>query len=137
MATKVSFTITKSNKFNGTGNVGQFRPSYSTGQIIFVEDTGKIYLDFHNKRTCYTPDIMVQPVSDGGIKFIGVSSIDPTGPVGLDGTITIGSTTVTPKIGDMVAWNKKEYIFRNGDDGQKWYELGDEDELSWQDDTES
>lgn len=104
-----------------------FKPPYSTGQIIFVEDEGQIFLDFHNWRRCYS-------VSDGdrkgSMRYLGISTTDPT-----TGTVTVDGKVVEPKGTDLVVFGTKEYIYRKGVDGKfNWYEIGDEDEPCWNED---
>lgn len=110
----------------------QFKPAYSAGQIIFVEDTGRIYLDFHNHRRCYTPDISGLESQIASLshttKFIGTADGDPT-----LGNVTIGGKAISPNIGDIVSFGKKEYLYRKGELGETWYEIGDEDEMTWAD----
>ena len=107
-----------------------FKPRYSEGQIIFVEDEGNIYLDFHGWRKCYTKGEGMDPTN---IRFLGVSDDDPAlAPA--SGTIHINGAEVTPKSNDMVVYNTKEYLYRDGTNGEGWYEIGDEDEPTWSDD---
>ena len=130
MAAKVSFKITTGEKFKMpqdgeyTGSNGnQFSPAYCPGQITFVENLGKIYLDFHNYRQCYTPIGSLH----NGLNYLGISTTDPT-----TGTVTINGTVIIPNEKDMVVFGKKEYIYRadeNGDLG--WFELGNEDSPEW------
>lgn len=54
---------------------------------------------------------------ESAMHFIGVSTTDPS-----TGTVTIGGKIHTPANGDVVLYNKKEYVYGNG----KWNELGDE-----------
>lgn len=107
-----------------------FKPKYSTGQIIFVEDEGNIYLDFHRWRKCYTND------DQTNIRFLGVADEDPTlAPE--SGIIHINGNEVTPSPNDMVAWNKKEYLWREDKEQNgvfKWFEIGNEDAPEWQND---
>ena len=131
----VSFKITSSSKFKGHGlefngtNDDSFSPPFKEGQITFVEGAGKIYLDFHNFRNCYTPDVPVGDVD--GIKYKGISSTDP-----MSEGATIGGLPFTPQVGDLVVYGAKEYLYRYGDNGQpKWFEMGDEDkttEIMWE-----
>ena len=109
-----------------------FKPPYSTGQIIFVEDEDNIYLDFHRRRRCYTKGEGQDPTN---IRFLGVSDDDPAASPE-SGTIHINGTEVTPKPNDMVAWKKKEFLWRENKDQNgkfKWFEVGDEDSPEWHD----
>ena len=133
---KVQFKLTVKSKFTcpdveyspTTANL--FKPAYSTGQIIFVEDEGQIFLDFHNWRKCYSASAEDRK---GGIKYLGISTTDPA-----TGTVTVDGNVVTPKTNDMVVFGTKEYIYRKGADGTyKWYEMGDEDAPGWHDDENS
>lgn len=132
----VSFKITNSSKFQGQGlefvsgtNDGSFNPPYKEGQIIFVEGQGKIYLDFHHFRQCYTPDI--PQVSNDGIRYKGISSTNP-----LTEGATLNGVPFTPQAGDLVVYGAKEFLYRYGDNGQLgWFEMGDEDktnEIMWE-----
>lgn len=97
--------------------------------MIFVEGAGKIYLDFHNFRSCYAGEGSSGAID--GIKYKGISSTDP-----IEDGATIGGVPYTPQIGDMVVYGAKEYLYRYGDNGQpKWFEMGDEDkttEIMWE-----
>lgn len=54
MGTRVSFKIiSDGSPFTLSENPDDLVPAYNDGQIIFVEAEKKIYLDFHNARTCY------------------------------------------------------------------------------------
>lgn len=139
MASKVTFKITRDNKFSAPEELYsaetslQFKPAYQSGQIIFVEDTGKIYVDFHNARVCYT----ATSVPSTGINYLGISTTDPKG-----GTVTILGNVITPHEKDLVVFGTKEYLYRKGEDGVlAWYEIGDENtpawqEMEWEDETE-
>lgn len=126
-----------------TETASLFKPSYSTGQIIFVEDELNIYLDFHNWRKCYTkgggssdPDV---------VRYIGQTETDPNEQMSQKGTVLIvGSGEVTPRLNDIVALahTKKEFLYRVDVDenGQpvpnglpKWFEIGDEGAPEWND----
>lgn len=125
MGAKVSFKMA-SVKTGFSAKAGELNPSYSDGQIIFVEDLGKIYVDFHNMRTCYTPN---------SLNYVGISKVNPEN-AGEDGEVTlIDNTTIKPKINDLVVWGKKEFIWREGKEGNntvtRWFELGDEDAPQW------
>lgn len=132
---KVQFKLTT--KANGkftcpdveysTETANLFKPAYSTGQIIFVEDIGQLYLDFHNWRRCYSTSDEDRKES---MRYLGISSTDPA-----KGTVTIDGKVVEPKANDMVVFGTKEFIYRTGTDGVlKWYEMGDEEAPSWDDD---
>ena len=61
---KVTFKIVADgNPFELSSNKDELVPPYNEGQIIFVEGLRKIYLDFHDARTCYTPS---------GINYLGI-----------------------------------------------------------------
>ena len=124
-------TSTEDNGFVMSENKDELVPAYKAGQIIFVEDLGRIYVDFHNKRTCYTPDLSELSVNmASATKFIGVSDNNP-----LLGNVTVGDNPVSPKKGDIVVWGKKEYLYREDEDGNLgWHELGDEDAPTWDED---
>jgi hypothetical protein len=131
MAAKVQFKITKESKFSCPEEAYSpetallFKPGYQTGQIIFVEDLGQIYLDFHNYRKCYTPTTDYVP----GINYLGISTTDPA-----TGTVTVDGEVVTPNEKDLVVFGTKEYMYRKGEDGVLgWFEVGDEDNPAWQD----
>lgn len=128
---KVQFKITKSKIFTSPGveysskTEHLFSPPYSTGQLIFVEDDGQIFLDFHNWRRSYSTS---NDDRKYGVRYLGVTTTDPK-----TGVITINGKVVTPKANDMVAFGNIEYIYRAGDDGQlKWLELGNEDSPEWE-----
>lgn len=132
MASKVSFKITINEKFtcpedtyNEGVNDDEFKPAYKSGQLIFVEDLGKIYLDFHGLRKCYTPISTIH----NGLNYIGISETDPI-TVG----VTIDGQLITPSEKDMVVFGTKEYIYRDGTNGLEWYELGNESSPAWEDD---
>ena len=135
---KVQFKITDHNRFTSPGSDVEystetahlFNPQYSSGQLIFIEDDGQIYLDFHNHRRCYS--------SEGGedmkyaVKYLGISTTSPE-----SGLVTIDGIQITPKINDMIAFQNKEFIYRKGENGHaKWFELGDEDMPGWDVDTQ-
>lgn len=109
---KVTFKVTTSDNM----------PDISNGQLIFVEDEKKIYLDFHGERKCYTPDV------SNAMNYIGVfdtdSDFNPTKPE----TWIIGGETIgTPKEKDIAVFGTKEFMFRGG----RWWEIGDEDAPTW------
>lgn len=54
----------------------------------------------------------------GAMHFVGTSTTDPTGTTGP----TVDGKAYSGKSGDVVLWNKKEFVY----DGTKWTELGDE-----------
>ena len=133
---KVQFKLTVKSKFTcpdreyspTTANL--FKPAYSTGQIIFVEDEGQIFLDFHNWRKCYSTS---EQDRKEGVRYLGISTTDP-----VEGIVTIDGAEVTPKANDMVVFGTKEYIYRKGaDDTYKWYEMGDEESPGWHEDNNS
>lgn len=57
---------------------------------------------------------------------MGISTTDPA-----TGVVTIDEVVITPKINNMVVFGTKEYIYRNGDKGESWYEMGDEEAPGW------
>lgn len=127
---KVHFKLTVKDKFTcpdveySTGTANLFKPQYATGQIIFVEDVGQIFLDFHNWRRCYSASAEDRSES---MRYLGISSTNPE-----NGTVTIDGKVIDPKANNMVVYGSKEYIYRKGTDGEfKWYEIGDEDEPGW------
>lgn len=99
--------------------------------MIFVEpsvasDSGKIYLDIHDTRICYTP------ASSGGgggqvlthESFLGISSTNPA-----DTWPKVNNQDVPnpPNDGDWVAYGTKEYYYcATSTDNWKWKEFGDE-----------
>ena len=127
----VSFKITNSSKFQGHGlefvsgtNDESFNPPYKEGQIIFVEGQGRIYLDFHNFRQCYSQEGQSGTVE--GIRYKGISSTNPL----TDGA-TLNGLPFTPQVGDLVVFGSQEFLYRYGDNGQPgWFEMGDEDKTS-------
>lgn len=130
MASKVTFKITKESKFSAPEELYSpetallFKPEYQTGQIIFVEDLGKIYVDFHNARVCYT----AVSAPSTGINYLGISTTDPT-----TGVVTILGEIIVPNEKDLCVFGTKEYLYRKGEDGvPAWYEVGDEDTPAWQ-----
>ena len=54
----------------------------------------------------------------GAMHFVGTSTTDPTSTTGP----TVDGQAYSGKSGDVVLWNKKEFVY----DGTKWTELGDE-----------
>ena len=145
---KVSFKITNDGKFvnvapedlvDGVLTEEQksgLNPTYQDGQLIFVETVaepgkGKVYLDYHNRRTCYTPEFIA--TTSDGLRYIGIASADPT-----EGAFTIsGKPGYSPEENDIVVFGTKEFLYRKGEDGELgWFQLGDEetDELTWEDD---
>lgn len=129
---KVQFKLTIKNKFTcpdkeySSATASLFKPPYATGQIIFVEDEGQIFLDFHNRRRCYSAS---ERDRNDGIKYLGISKTDPS-----TGIVTVNGEVITPKANDMVVFGSKEYIYRKGDDNRfRWYEMGDEDAPGWND----
>jgi hypothetical protein len=129
---KVQFKLTSSSNFNcpnveySTSTASQFRPAYSAGQLIFVEDTKNIYLDFHNWRKCYTE--AGGSATGSEINYRGISTTNPT-----SGTVTINGQVISPAPNDMVVFGEKEYLYRQGGANNEygWYEIGDEEELTW------
>lgn len=122
MGAKVTFKIITNDKLSSLPVVD--------GQLIFVEDKGKIYLDYHNGRKCYTPD---GGSSTGGLNYIGI--MDEGFKPEKENTWKIGGERIYPNINDMVVYEKKEYLYRkdkNGDEG--WFEIGDEEAPAWDDD---
>ena len=130
MASKVSFKITNASKFSSAEDIvyseetkEQFIPSYVQGQIIFVEDLGQIYLDFHKMRRCYTPTTDYVP----GINYLGISSTDPK-----TGVVTILGEVVTPHEKDLCVFGTKEFLYRKDENGDLgWFEVGDEETPAW------
>lgn len=125
MGIKVSFKIvSKDSEFTLSENKDELVPAYHEGQIIFSEGLQKIFLDFHDTRTCYASGISDVPT--GVMNYLGLSDTDPTKkPVEVNGQV------ITPKPNDMVVYGTKEYLYRNGDNGTGWYEIGDEDSPGW------
>lgn len=126
MGAKVTFKIITSEKL----------PSLSVvdGQLIFVEDEQKIYLDYHGSRKCYTPE---GGSSTGDLKFRGVMD-DGFNPKD-ESTWKIDGVRIYLDINDVVAYGKKEYMYRKAKDAQGHvveglFELGDEDAPEWDDD---
>ena len=73
-----------------------------------------------NEKTDVTIDIAFDPGDIGltnAMRFVGVSSTDPTGPSGA----TVPGITEF-KAGDVVLYSTKEYVYN----GTSWIELGDE-----------
>jgi hypothetical protein len=141
MGTTVTFKMTSVNP-KGFTATPPYTPAYKDGQILFVKDIGKIYVDYDNSRTCYTPDV---PASSGsGLNYLGVATTDPTKANGA-GIVTINGESVTPSLKDMVVYGTKEYIWRQGEiedpnnPGQmlsvtQWFEIGDESAPGWETD---
>lgn len=112
----VSFKLTRSDKL----------PEYHDGQIIFVENEQKIYLDFHGERVCYSGD--GSSISNA-TRYMGIANEDP-------GETKLFSTSLHPEVfaseddipdNAIVAYDKKEYMWRKDETGEKnWYPLGDE-----------
>lgn len=125
MGTSVTFKILKTGKVTCEGSdTQQLNPAYKEGQIIFAKEERKIYLDFGNERTCYTPEVP----KNNGLNYLGIAQTPPT----KDGVLLNGHTEPTvPHINDMVVYETKEYLFRDGDNGADWYEIGDEETPSW------
>lgn len=133
----VSFKIVSKENESGfihQGNVQAMVPAYKDGQIIFVEGqngNGRIFLDFHNTRTCYTPSVSSSS-STSGMNYVGISSTDPKTGVTIDGQ------PYEPNEFDMVVYGKKEYMYRHGKDedghdlGLGWYEIGNEASPEWE-----
>ena len=113
----VTFKIYKGSEFNGSGDdKSAWIPAYKEGQIIFVKEQKKIYLDFDGDRTCYTPS---------GLNYVGVmdSGFEPDEP----NTWKLKGEPFTPNDLDVVVYGTKEYLFR--DNG--WHEIGDESSPEW------
>lgn len=94
----VSFKFISQSKFETTP------PEKVDGQIIFVRGSqpgvGKIYLDFNDDRRCYTPESSGGGSEDpNAMKYKGISTSDPT-----TGTVTIGGSTYTPSLNDVVVY---------------------------------
>ena len=150
MGAKVTFKIVRKDdgSFNDPGvpytkeSASDFVPPYSTGQIMFVEDEGNIYLDFHWWRKCYTKG---QGSDPSVVRYIGQTETDPNEQMSQKGTVLIiGGGEVTPQLNDIVALahTKKEFLYRVDVDenGQpvpnglpKWFEIGDEGAPEWDD----
>jgi len=128
MAT-VTFKILKNDYVASSDPDNQkWTPAYKTGQIIFAKKEGKIYLDFDDDRTCYTPD--VPSSSSGGMNYLGIADKLPDG----NNVILKGGESVTAKEKDMIVVGTKEYIYRKGDNGVLgWFEVGDEAAPTWED----
>lgn len=142
---KVTFKITSVNRFTHPSvpyqpaTANQFVPKYVEGQIIFVEDLGQIFLDFHDYRVCYS-----QSIKDaGGIRYLGIadSGFNPD----MKSTWIVGGKLIEPEERDIIVYQSKEYMYRKGENGiLAWFEIGDEqsptwttdDSLSWEDDTQ-
>jgi hypothetical protein len=128
MGAKVTFKIVSEDKFNPDKSYN--KPAFVDGQLIFVPGDngfGKIYLDYNNERTCYTPE--GGSVSNG-LNYVGISTTDPA-----SGIVTIDGDEYSPHEKDVVVYGKKEYLYRkdkNGDEG--WFEIGDEEAPAWDDD---
>lgn len=60
MGAPVTFKITTQAKLNSVPK--------TDGQLIFVHDIAKIYLDYKGNRVCYTPDVS----SQGGMNYLGI-----------------------------------------------------------------
>ena len=125
MGAPVTFKITTQAKL---GSVPQ-----TDGQLIFVHDIAKIYLDYKGSRVCYTPD--GGSSSQGGMNYIGImdKGFEPDDST----TWKIGGESVVPNEKDVVVYGKKEYMYRKDQDDDnklKWMELGDEDTPTWNDD---
>lgn len=146
MGAKVTFKIVRKDdgSFNDPGvpytkvSAADFVPPYSTGQIMFVEDEGNIYLDFHWWRRCYTKGEGMDP---SVVKYIGQVLTDPNEQMAEKGTVTIDGVEITPSLNDMVAlaFTKKEFIYREDkyENGlPKWFEVGDEGAPEWNDEEE-
>ena len=118
----------------------QFHPSYSSGQIIFVEDTQRIYVDFHNYRVEYGSQ------NGGGgnaktFKFQGTAKTSPAEITSTTGEIElIDGTKFIPNEFDVLAYKKKEYAWRMDTESNppkmRWLELGDEHAPEWDDEDE-
>lgn len=117
----VSFKLTRSDKFNE--DISKNMPEYHDGQIIFVEDTKKIYLDFHQNRVCYSGDGTDSEKST--FRYIGISDTDPlTDGVSLNGSTIVANEENKNKV---VVHGTKEFVCRQDTDGTwGWFELGDE-----------
>lgn len=95
-----------------------------------MEDLGKIYVDYHNYRRCYSGS------SDGsggedGIKYLGISTTNPA----TEGATVKGNVITNPKEGSMVIYNSKEFMWRKDSNGiGGWIEIGDEDAFAWDED---
>jgi photosystem II stability/assembly factor-like uncharacterized protein len=99
MGAKVTFKIITNDKLSSLPVVD--------GQLIFVEDKGKIYLDYHNGRKCYTPD---GGSSTGGLNYIGI--MDEGFKPADSTTWKIGGELIVPNEKDVVVYGKKEYMWR-------------------------
>lgn len=121
---KVSFKIISENSpFELSDKKEDLVPAYTDGQIIFVEAEKKIYLDFHNRRTCYA-----NVSASGGMNYLGIADNLPDD----ENVILKGGKSVTAKENDMIVVGTKEYIYRKGyNDVLGWFEIGDESEMDW------
>ena len=131
--TPVSFKITKDAKLGGIG--------ITNGQIIFVEDTRKLYLDFHGNRVCYSGDEVAPIIPEpeiGTMVFKGIADADPLTSESFN--LVGNNEAYVPKEGDTVSFGTKECIYRKDEEGNlKWFEIGDESkqvELTWDEDEE-
>ena len=108
----VAFKLTTSAKLNSIPKVD--------GQLVFVQPdegqtVGKLYLDFHNKRTQYG-SIGETPAPDQyATHYLGVSTTPPS-----SGTVTVEGDVVTPAWGDIVAYDGGMYLYN----GTNWVEIG-------------
>ena len=121
----VTFKITSTTK--GFTTVYPYTPAYVPGQLIFLEDKGQIWLDFHGERKQYSGS------RGSGMNYIGISTTNPT----TEGATVEGVKITNPSLNDMVVYNTKEYLWRTGLDkdgkpiGPFWFEVGDEEVPSW------
>ena len=110
----VSFKIT--NKYNFSAEIPQDQtpatPPYKDGQLIFVEDLGELYLDFHGNRTKYGAGTSPSPSPEPDPKathYLGVvtsNTFDTT-----SGTVEVANETITAKWGDIVTYQNAEYLW--------------------------
>lgn len=109
----VSFKITNT-RSNFSAEIPQdptlAKPPYKDGQLIFVEDLGELYLDFHGNRTKYGAGTSPSPEPDPkATHYLGVvtsNTFDTT-----SGTVEVASETITAKWGDIVTYQNAEYLW--------------------------
>lgn len=134
MAT-VTFKIVPKDKtfFMGDDDKSNWKPTYKEGQLIFVEDEQKIYLDYDNRRVCYASAEGGGGGAEGATNYLGISTTDPT-----SGTVKVnGETISSPALHSIVVYGTKEYLYRwgedeNGNPVKGWYEIGDENSPGWE-----
>ena len=114
--------------FKVVSNEDKMPEELTDGQLIFVHDRnsgiGKIYLDYGEKRICYT--------TEQGMNYVGISTTDPSKNNG-QGPATINGQELQPRLKDVVVYGKKEYMWRYDSELKKnrWMEIGDEESPDW------